>query len=44
MPRYMVQRTSPQGLEIPVADGGADICGGIVERNADEASRGCTLT
>jgi len=36
MPRYMVQRTFPQGLEIPVADGGADICGGIVERNADE--------
>jgi len=26
MPRYMVQRTFPQGLEIPVADGGAEIC------------------
>ncbi len=24
MPRYMVQRTFPQGLEIPVADGGTD--------------------
>ena len=36
MPRYMVQRTFPQGLEIPVADGGADICRGVVERNAEE--------
>lgn len=36
MPRYMVQRTFPQGLEIPVADGGADICRTVVERNAEE--------
>ena len=36
MPRYMVQRTFPQGLEFPVADGGADICRGVVERNADD--------
>jgi Protein of unknown function (DUF4242) len=36
MPRYMVQRTFPQGLEIPVAEGGAEICAGVVERNAEE--------
>jgi hypothetical protein len=37
MPRYMVQRTFPNGLEIPVANGGADICQTVVERNAEEA-------
>ena len=36
MPRYVVQRTFPQGLEIPVADGGADICRAVIERNADD--------
>ena len=36
MPRYMVQRTFPQGLEIPMADGGADICHAVIERNAEE--------
>ena len=36
MPRYMVQRTFPQGLQIPVANGGREICGGAVERNAEE--------
>jgi hypothetical protein len=36
MPRYMVQRTFPEGLEIPVANGGADICRTVVERNAEE--------
>lgn len=36
MPRYMVQRTFPQRLEIPVADGGAEICRAVVERNADD--------
>jgi hypothetical protein len=36
MPRYMVQRTFPEGLHIPVADGGVDICRGVVERNAAE--------
>lgn len=36
MPRYMVQRTFPQGLRIPVADGSADICRAVVERNADD--------
>ena len=36
MPRYMVQRTFPDGLEIPLGDGGADICRAVIERNADE--------
>lgn len=36
MPRYMVQRTFPQRLEIPVADGGAETCRAVVERNAEE--------
>jgi Protein of unknown function (DUF4242) len=36
MPRYMVQRTFPRGLEIQVADGGGEICRSVVERNADE--------
>ncbi len=37
MPRYMVQRTFPDKLEIPMANGGADICQTVVERNAEEA-------
>ena len=36
MPRYMVQRTFPDRLEIPMANGGADICRTVVERNAEE--------
>jgi hypothetical protein len=32
----MVQRTFPEGLHIPVADGGVDICRAVVERNAAE--------
>jgi hypothetical protein len=36
MPRYMVQRTFPEGLHISVENGGADVCRGVVERNADE--------
>jgi hypothetical protein len=36
MPRYMVQRTFPEGLHIPVDNGGAEICRGVVEANAEE--------
>jgi predicted amidohydrolase YtcJ len=32
----MVQRTFPNGLEIPVANGGAEICQTVVEHNAQE--------
>ena len=36
MPRYLVQRTFPEGLHIPMMDGGAELCRDIVERNAHE--------
>ncbi|HKP20272.1 MAG TPA: DUF4242 domain-containing protein [Thermoleophilaceae bacterium] len=36
MPRYIVERTFPEGLEIPITKGGADICRTVVGRNAAE--------
>jgi hypothetical protein len=36
MPRYVVERTFPDGLEIPVGNGGAEVCTAVVERNAGE--------
>ena len=36
MPRYVVERTFPDGLGIPVDDDGAQICLGVVDRNADD--------
>jgi hypothetical protein len=36
MPRYMVKRTVPEGLQIPLANGGAEVCRAVVERNAEE--------
>jgi uncharacterized protein DUF4242 len=36
MPRYMVQRTFPEGLRIPVANGGEEICRKVIDRNAEE--------
>ena len=35
MPRYLVERTFPMGLEIPVTEEGAGVCLGVVDRNAD---------
>jgi len=35
MPRYVVERTFPEGLDIPAA-AGVELCRGVVERNADE--------
>jgi hypothetical protein len=35
MPRYMVERTFPEGLHIPVTDEGASTCLGVVDKNAD---------
>ena len=35
MPRYMVERSFPDGLNIPVNDDGASLCGGVVYRNAE---------
>jgi hypothetical protein len=36
MPRYLVQRSFPEGLHIPVDNGGTELCRGVIERNADE--------
>lgn len=36
MPRYVVERTFPEGLHIPVDAGGAQACLAVVDRNADE--------
>ncbi|HEV2747873.1 MAG TPA: DUF4242 domain-containing protein [Allosphingosinicella sp.] len=36
MPRYMVERTFPDGLAIPIDADGAAACCGVVERNAAE--------
>lgn len=35
MPRYMVERTFQDGLEIPMNSEGAAACLGVVDRNAD---------
>ncbi len=34
MPRYMVERTFPNGLRIPINDQGAKACGSVVDNNA----------
>lgn len=36
MPRYIVQRTFPEGLQIPVDGTGTDLCRGVIELNAQE--------
>lgn len=36
MPRYVVERTFPDGLRIPVENEGAELCLAVVDRNADE--------
>ncbi|HXN38344.1 MAG TPA: DUF4242 domain-containing protein [Solirubrobacteraceae bacterium] len=36
MPRYMVQRSFPDGLHIAVSDEGDEVCQRVIERNADE--------
>ncbi|PYE53841.1 DUF4242 domain-containing protein [Deinococcus yavapaiensis] len=35
MPRYMVERTFPEGLQIPVSEEGALACLNVVGQNAD---------
>jgi len=35
MARYIVERTFPAGLEIPMTADGAQACLGVVDRNAD---------
>lgn len=36
VPRYMVQRTFPEGLQIPISEDGVELCHSVVERNAEE--------
>jgi hypothetical protein len=36
MPRYMVQRSFPDGLQIPVTEAGAEACRGVIDQNAEE--------
>ena len=36
MPRYVVQRTFPEGMHIPVDNGGGELCRGVIECNAEE--------
>jgi hypothetical protein len=36
MPRYLVERTFPDGLDIPMNAMGAKTCLGVVENNAEE--------
>jgi hypothetical protein len=36
MPRYVVERTFPEGLHIPVDAQGAATCLAVVDRNADD--------
>ncbi|MFY9718631.1 MAG: DUF4242 domain-containing protein, partial [Candidatus Cybelea sp.] len=34
MPRFMVERTFPDGLQIPMTDGGSSACQVVVGKNA----------
>lgn len=36
MPRYIVERTFPDGLDVPVDADGAAVCLTVVDRNSDE--------
>ena len=36
MPRYLVERSFPGGLAIPIDDAGARACFGVVQNNAEE--------
>jgi hypothetical protein len=36
VPRYVVERAFPEGLEIPLDEEGADICRRVVETNVGE--------
>ena len=42
MPRYLVERSFPDGLAIPVDEQGAKACLAVVDGNATEGSPGST--
>jgi hypothetical protein len=35
VPRYLVERTFPDGLNIPITDDGVKVCLGVVHRNGE---------
>jgi Protein of unknown function (DUF4242) len=37
MPRYLVERTFPDGLHIPIDEAGANVCSNVVDVNATES-------
>jgi Protein of unknown function (DUF4242) len=36
MPRYLVERTFPEGLHIPIDDDGAKVCSNVVDVNGQQ--------
>ncbi len=36
MPRYLIERTFPEGLHIPIDEQGASACSAVVENNRQE--------
>ena len=36
MPRYVVQRTFPDTLEIPINSAGAEACAAVIKRNTEQ--------
>jgi hypothetical protein len=44
MPRYLVERSFPEALTIPIDEGGAKTCQVVVDGNATEGSPGSTPT
>ena len=36
MPRYLIERTFPDGLNVPMNDAGATAMGGVIARNAEK--------
>ena len=36
MPRYLIERTFPDGLAIPMTAAGAEACAGVVAKNAEQ--------
>jgi hypothetical protein len=39
VPRYLIERTFPEGLSIPVTEAGAALCRAVVDTNAQDG--GC---
>jgi hypothetical protein len=36
VPRYLIERTFPEGLSIPVTEAGAALCRAVVDNNAED--------